>query len=311
LIKLPARRQTPAILSQFLRGDHNLIFYLKSSPAAKWFLRSRSLRTKKTPVIGTIESQCDLRNEPTVAPEAMHLWEQTVLRCDYLFANSCSVQRSLKSEYGLASEIVPTGVDTNFFSPDPGRPANPRPRVLFVGSMRPFKGPQLVLDVAVRFPCADFVLVGEGILGAELRSRAAREHLANVHFAGSIPIDDVRKEYRRSDIFFFPSTWEGSPKVILEAAACALPVVASSRYEPDTVIHGQTGYLAVQSEEFFPYLEMLLAKPGLRRDMGRAGRILAEKFDWDVVTRRWQEFFVLIAGLASHDGNRMAVAASL
>jgi glycosyltransferase involved in cell wall biosynthesis len=310
LIKLPPRRQTPVILAQFLRGDHDLIFYLKSSPAAKWFLRSRALGRRRRPTIGTVESQCDLRNEPTVTPQTARLWEQTVLHCDYLFSNSRSVQRSLQSEYGLASEIVPTGVDTKFFTPDWERPANARPRVLFVGSLRPFKGPQLVLDAAARFSHADFVLVGTGSMEQELRARAGHDGLKNVHFTGSISLAAVRAEYHKSDVFFFPSAWEGSPKVILEASACGLPVIASNNYQPETVIDGQTGFLASRPDEFLVDLAKLLSDPRLCREMGRAGRQHSKNFDWDLIASQWEEVFGRVASSNLRRERRVAAAAS-
>ena len=310
LLKLPERRQTPVILAEFVRGRHDLVFYLKASPAAKWFLRSRRLAGNGRSVVGTVESQCDFRNQPTVSAEAVRLWEQTVLRCDYLFANSRSVQRSLQDEYGVASEIVPQGVDTEFFAPDPERRRNQRPRVLFVGSLRPFKGPRIVLDAAARFPAADFVLVGDGVMAEELRERALKEGLNNVSFTGALPIWRVREEYRGADIFFFPSNWEGSPKVILEAAACGLPVIASRAYEPETVVHRRTGYLAAEPDDFFGHLEKLLESPQLRRDLGCAGRAHAQTFDWGVITRRWEEIFEGLAAVSTSK-RRAAIAASL
>ncbi len=310
LIKLPPRRQTPIILAEFLRGRHDLIFYLKPSPAAKWFLRSRALAHCTCPVVGTVESQCDFRNEPTVSSESVRLWEQTVLRCDYLFSNSRRVQRSLREEYGVASEIVPQGVDTEFFAPDPERRPNERPRVLFVGSLRPFNGPQIVLEAAARFRGADFVLVGAGVLAQQLRERAAKEHLANVRLAGAMPIAQVRQEYQRADIFFFPSKWEGSPKVILEAAASGLPIIASAAYEPETVVHGRTGYLTSESQDFFSWLATLLENTELRRELGHAGRAYAQQFDWGSITRKWEEIFERLASTSTRK-RTAAIAASL
>ena len=310
LINLPLRRQTPVILKEFLWSGHDFIFYLKVSPAAKWFLRSRRFVQGRCPALGLVESQCDFRNEPTVSVESVRLWEQTVLRSDCLFSNSHSAQRSLQKEYGAASEVVPQGVDTAFFACDPERRENRRPRVLFVGSLRPFKGPQVVLEAAARCPQADFVLVGDGIMGQELRDRAKTERLANVIFEGPLPFDRVREQYRQADVFFFPSKWEGSPKVLLEAAACGLPVIASRRYEPESVVDGRTGFLASEPEEFFACLQKLLLNPGLRREMGRAGRAHIQKFDWAAVTRKWEEIFTAVAA-TSRPKKRIAVAASL
>jgi glycosyltransferase involved in cell wall biosynthesis len=297
VVSLPKRRQTVRILREFLLGRHDILFYVKGSPASKAYLRLRDLGWRRRwkdrcITIGTVESQSDLRNEPTIAPEAVHLWERTVLRCDYLFSNSRSVKQSLQREYDLPSEIVPTGVNTSFFTPAWDRPANSRPRVLFVGSLRPFKQPQLLLDAASRFPGADFVLVGEGLMVDELRARIEREQLRNVTLTGLLGAEALKERYRQADIFLFPSTWEGSPKVLLEAAACGLPVIARKNYQPETVIDGKTGYLVGSDDELFLRLQEMLSHPDRRRTLGEAGRKHSELFDWDPITRRWEEVFV-------------------
>jgi glycosyltransferase involved in cell wall biosynthesis len=295
LIQLPQRRKTLRILAEFLQGDHDILFYVKAAPAARMYLSLRPKWLDKRIVIGTVESQSDLKNEPTIKPEQVRLWERTVLRSDYLFSNSRSVVKSLEKEYGLPSEVVPTGVDTRVFTPAWDRQPNPRVRVLFVGSLRPFKGPQLLLRAAARFPNADFVIVGDGVMAAELEERVRREKLANVQFAHGLNVPALREQYRVADIFLFPSRWEGSPKVISEAAACGLPVIARADYQPETVLDGQTGYLGRSDDELLLYLEKLIASPDLRKSMGRAARTYIEKFDWDPITRQWEEIFLRLA----------------
>jgi len=295
LIKLPPRRQTFRILREFIWGGHEILFYVKSSPAAQVYLALRRMWFDKRVVIGTIESQSDLRNEPTIKPEQVRMWEQSVLRSDFLFSNSAAVKASLEREYGLTSEVVPTGVDTKFFTPAWDRPANSRVRVLFVGSLRPFKGPQVVVKAAARFPEADFVIVGEGFMRLEIESQVRAEGLTNITLAGSLNSVELRAQYRQSDVFLFPSRWEGSPKVVLEAAACGLPVIARKDYKPETVVDTQTGYLGASDDEVLSYLSKLIASSELRREMGRASRILSERFDWDLITRRWEEVFLRLA----------------
>lgn len=294
-IQLPQSRQTLRILSEFVTGRHDILFYVKSSPAARMYLAMRPKWLDKRVVIGTVESQSDLRNEPTIKTEQIRLWERTVLRSDYLFSNSSSVRENLEKEYGLPSEVVPTGVDTKFFSPARHRSENSRVRVLFVGSLRPFKGPQLLVRAAPRFPNAEFVIVGDGMMAADLEERVTREKLTNVRFARGLDVSALREQYRAADIFLFPSHWEGSPKVILEAAACGLPVIARADYQPETVLDGKTGYLGRGEDELLAHLERLIAGPDLRRSMGRASRTHIEKFDWDPITRQWEEIFLRLA----------------
>jgi glycosyltransferase involved in cell wall biosynthesis len=292
LIRLPDRLQTIPLLTRFLFGRQDILFYLKASPASRWYLRLRSLTRGHCVIAGTIESQTDWRDE-TITPQTIRLIEQTVLRSDFLFSNSAFVKRSLETNYGLPSEVVPTGVDAEFFTPDWNRPANARPRVLFVGALRPFKGPQVVLDAAQRHPQADFVLVGDGVMMQELRDRA--QGLANVVMRGTLARTAIREEYRRADIFLFPSRWEGSPRVLLEAAASGLPVIARNDYKPESVVEGKTGFLAATDDELMARLAQLLASPDLCRTLGEAARGHVARFSWDVITRQWEAIFTRLA----------------
>jgi len=291
-VRLPQRRRTVRIFREFVLGRHEILFYVKSSPASRFYMGLRRRWQDSRITIGTVESQSDVKNEPTIAAEAVDLWERTVLRCDYLFSNAGSVKRSLQREYNLPSEIVPTGVDTSFFMPAWDRAANHRPRVLFVGSLRPFKQPQLLLQAAARFSEADFVLVGEGLMADELKTRIERERLGNVSLAGLLAAEELKQQYQQADIFLFPSSWEGSPKVLLEAAACGLPVIARNNYQPETVLDGESGYLVGSDVELFGRLGELLGSPELRRSFGQAGRKHSQKFDWDPIVRRWEEVFL-------------------
>lgn len=296
LIPLPSKKQTPRILSEFVWGSHDLLFYVKASPSSRWYLRLRKKWHDDRVTVGTVECQCDFRSEPEVPREAIRLWEQTVLRCDYLYSNCPYVQKSLEREYGLKSGVIATGADTQFFTPELEGPRNVRPRVLFVGSLCHRKQPQFLLPAALRFPDADFRIAGGGPMAKELAATIAERGLRNVTLAGLLGSERLREEYRRADIFLFPSAFEGSPKVIVEAAACGLPVIARNNYEPETVVHGETGYLAGTDEDLMGLLGLLLGDAELRRRVGRAGRLHSRRFDWDVITARWAETFEGLMG---------------
>lgn len=297
LVRLPARLQTGPLFARFMFGGYDIIFYLKASPASRWFMKLRSLR--RCVVIGTVESQTNWKDD-SMSPQGIRLFEETILRCDYLFSNSEMVRRSLEANYQVRSEVIPTGVDTEFLAPDWDRAPNPRPRVLFVGSLRPFKGPQVFLDAAQLHPEADFVVVGDGPLAKELQLRATS--LPNVTMKGTLGRAGVRDEYRRADIFLFPSRWEGSPRVLLEAAASGLPAIARRDYEPESVIHGQTGYLVADDAEMMQRLAQLIANPGLCRSFGQAARAHVARFSWDRIARQWEDTFVRLA--SGIDGKR-------
>jgi glycosyltransferase involved in cell wall biosynthesis len=291
LIQLPQRRQTVRILSEFLVGSHELLFYMKASPASKWYSSLRKKWRDRRTTVGTIESQCIFKMAPGVLPEAIQLWEETILRCDHLYSNSASVRRSLQLEYGRSSGVIPTGADTRFYTPVWERTPNRRPRILFAGSLCRRKHPEVVLAAAAQFPQADFTLVGEGHMREELTTRITNEGLRNVALTGALGAVALRDQYRSADIFLLPSTFEGSPKVVVEAAACGLPVIIRDSYWAETVIHGVTGFQAASNEGMFSYLRLLLDEPELRERFGRAGREHSTKFDWDCITAQWATAF--------------------
>jgi len=229
LIRLPRCRQTLRIFREFLLGSHAVLFYLKVAPASKWYIATRRISRDRHIMVGSVESRSDLRNEATVPKRMACMWKQTVLRSDYLFSNSRAVKESLKREFGIESEVAPTGVDTSFFVPPTTQLPKAEPRVLFLGALRPFKQPQLLLTAARKFPDADFVMVGEGVLA--IKQEIAVENLTNVTLTGPLAASDLLLQYHATGVFLFPFTWERSPLKVLEAAACGLPVIARS-YQP-------------------------------------------------------------------------------
>ena len=91
------------------------------------------------------------------------------------------------------------------------------------------------------------------------------------------------------------SHWEGSPRVLMEAAACGLPVIARKDYEPESVVDGETGFLAGSDEEMLVCLNRLLANRDLCLNFGRSGRSHVARFSWAVITRQWDAIFTRLA----------------
>ena len=103
-------------------------------------------------------------------------------------------------------------------------------------------------------------------------------------------VADVRAVWRRAAIAVLPSTYgEGVPKALLEAAACARPIVASDVPGCREVVRpGETGLLAAPRDVngLADAIAALVGDPRRRKTMGRAGRALVEReFAEDIVAR--------------------------
>lgn len=96
---------------------------------------------------------------------------------------------------------------------------------------------------------------------------------------------DVRAMYAAADVLVLPSYREGMPNVVLEAAAMALPVVATDiNGSNEIVVHGASGLLVPvkDADRLAAALRQLLAAPD-RTAMGARGRSVVEA-DFDHVT---------------------------
>ncbi len=150
--------------------------------------------------------------------------------------------------------------------------------LLSVGSICERKNALFLVDMLARIPDSrvKLVLVGpvlEPAYGAQLQDRIAaaglRERVLEVGFHAEPTLF-----YRAADAFVFASKSEGFCNVYLEAMCHGLPVVTRylSGLTDYLFEHGRTGYFASELEPFVRSVQALVDDPGLRRQVGQAGR---------------------------------------
>ena len=207
-------------------------------------------------------------------------------------------RRLFAARYGVRRNwtVIHNGVDLDRYSPasvplpadlgvDGGGPI-----VTMVGALRPGKGHTTALaawpEVTRAFPRARLVFVGSGELEGALRREAARRDVA-----GSLVMAGLRRDVpsimQASDLVILPSDQEALPTVLIEAAACARPVVASRvGGVAEVVTDGETGILVPPRDprRLAEATAALLGDERRRDELGRAARAAAKgRFD----ARNW------------------------
>ncbi|OFW26922.1 MAG: glycosyl transferase family 1 [Acidobacteria bacterium RIFCSPLOWO2_02_FULL_65_29] len=202
---------------------------------------------------------------------------------------------------------IPPGVDTIRFAPDPETRAAVRaslgwrdevPVVGFLGRLVPEKGVTLLAETLDRVALPwRALIIGAGPLEATLRAWA-RRHGARVAINTEVRHQDVPRWLNAMDVLAAPS--QSTPKwreqfgrMLIEAFACGVPVVASDSGEIPHVVGG-SGIIVAEGDvaAWTRALQQVLGDEALRRDLSARGRLAAvSRYDWPVVARQHADFF--------------------
>ena len=157
----------------------------------------------------------------------------TCNRFDLVFAVSDEDRRSFQRNLGVRRpiEVLPTAVDTDFFSPQPDLSPIPK-RLVFLGSldwMPNIDGVSWFLrdvypQIQVAHPDVSLDMVGRRPVESVLR--VAQKH-DSVRVLADVP--DVRPHLATADLFVVPLRMGGGTRIkIYEAMAMARPVVSTT-----------------------------------------------------------------------------------
>jgi glycosyltransferase involved in cell wall biosynthesis len=215
-------------------------------------------------------------------------------------------QHALRAGAPAASiRLVFNGTDLERFCPAAHRNGAPDlrfgPQMIFAcRQLFPRKGIRFLIEAAAqlkpRFPELKVVLAGDGFERPELVRLAADLGItADVTFLGWVPNSELPPYYRAAAVSVIPSLEEGFGIPAAEAMGCETPVVASDAGGlPEVVENGVTGLVVPRgdSQALATAIGSLLADPGLRRQMGQAGRERALRlFDWDRTAAQFEQIY--------------------
>jgi D-inositol-3-phosphate glycosyltransferase len=208
--------------------------------------------------------------------------------------------------------VVPPGVDLATFQPidraearrkigyDSGR------LLLFVGRLERLKGVEIAIRALALLRDREHDDLRLIVLGEDSRDgdESEKERLKavaasvgvrdRVDFLGSVAQHELPYFYAAADACVMPSYSESFGLVALEAQACGCPVVASGVSGLRSVVRDDvSGYLIDGHDpaEYAERIGRLLADPELAQQMGRRGRLLAQRFSWTRTADRLEGLF--------------------
>jgi glycosyltransferase involved in cell wall biosynthesis len=228
------------------------------------------------------------------------LLRQVVRKAERILVDSESTRRDLVEMLPYAkakSTVVYPGV-SDFFVRQRGTHEEislqdlPAEYLLCVGNRKPHKNlaaaVEVLAELSAERPNLHLVIVGQVFDGWEeverlARQRGVRERIRDFTYVGDA---ELRELYERCEALIFPSFYEGFGLPVLEAMACATPVICSNRSSIPEVA-GDAAILLDPSDHvgMANAVRRLRAEPSFRERLVTAGSAQAGRFSWEKTAR--------------------------
>lgn len=194
---------------------------------------------------------------------------------DHIFVLSSFVKNTFVQE-GIDSKklcLIPSGISFSSFK-NVQKKDNVF-RIVYCGAINLKKGVHYLLKAfsELSIPNSELLLIGP--VSEEMKS-ILNEYRGHYKLLKYVPNDLMYKHYSSGSVFVLPSIEEGLAKVILEAMACGLPVIATENTGARDVIRdGYNGFIVpirdVKSLE--DKISFIYKNEKIRVEMGRRARM--------------------------------------
>jgi glycosyltransferase involved in cell wall biosynthesis len=243
----------------------------------------------------------DVRQLPFESKLSMLLFKKILKKADFITANSFYL---LKRALSVApfienkSKVIHSGIDLGYFAT--AKPYQHRRKyILSIGRLVEKKGFDVLLEAfflaATDLKDTDLIIAGEGPKRSLLEQIIKERDLGQrVFLYGRAAKNQIAELLRGCECFVLPSRDEPFGIVILEAAACGKPVIASRSGGPEEVIEdGVSGLLVKKddSRQLSEAIKRLLGDSGLQEKLSTNASENAKKFDMAAIAAQYLEIF--------------------
>jgi glycosyltransferase involved in cell wall biosynthesis len=227
--------------------------------------------------------------------------ERLPLRLLYRRTPFLTISNSARDD--LAREgIPPENVTVEYLGVDPGkfRPGTraPEPHLIFVGRLKAYKNVEALFDVLEAVPGAILDIVGEGDHRPDLEVEIERRSLGpRVRMHGYVDEETKAELYAHAWLNLTASQSEGWSLTVMEAALCGTPSVALAVGGlAESIVDGETGFLAADTGELAGRVRELVDSDELRERFGEAAERRARTFTWERSASAFLEVLRRVAG---------------
>jgi glycosyltransferase involved in cell wall biosynthesis len=257
-----------------------------------------------------IDRQLELRSATGLRRVSLRRWygftrtqKRVARRLRDVITVSESSRAQIEEHLGIPAgriEVIPVGVDVDAFSPDSSVARLPGRVVTTASADVPLKGllplVEAVAKVRTERP-VELVVIGSARSGGPVAEAIERYSLHGaVRFTGRVSDDELVQYLRSAELAVVPSLFEGFSLPLVEAMACATPVVATTGGALPEVAgrDGETALLVPpgDAQALAGAIDRALADPDLRLRLGAAGRArVVERFTWRAAATRTVEVY--------------------
>ncbi|MFA6146252.1 MAG: glycosyltransferase family 4 protein [Patescibacteria group bacterium] len=170
--------------------------------------------------------------------------------------------------------------------------------VLFVGGLdraHYFKGIDVLIKAIADVNCK-LIIVGEGDLKPKYQTLANNLNIKEkVIFAGYVPDEDLPKYYNLADVCVLPSIGrsEAFGLVLVEAMACAKPIIVSDLPGPRTLVQNNGFKVKVSDvNDLRQKISLILEDQVLANQLGaQSFRLIKEQYNWPTSVQKLEQIY--------------------
>jgi glycosyltransferase involved in cell wall biosynthesis len=250
------------------------------------FLTPLWLRKPRVAMLHHVHRELFLEEYPRTGELLFRLLERWPLRLLYRDTPFLTISQAARED--LVREGIPReNITVEYLGVDQDRfrrvERTPEPRLVYVGRLKAYKRVEILFDVLEAVPGTLLDVVGEGDHRPDLEAEIERRGLGDrVVMHGYVDGSRKAELYGRAWVNLTASASEGWSLTVMEAAMCGTPSAAlavGGLWE--SVVHGETGFLARDTAELAEHVRELVEDRALRERFGDAAERRARAFTWD------------------------------